>query len=71
MRQLNKRVNHEHVSAEDYTIYVKGLPTDATVEEVRDHFSKLYHLDAPDWEFRGACGCIGRKPFRLSGENMA
>lgn len=35
----------KNVSAADYTIFVKGLPSDVTVEELRDHFSSLFALD--------------------------
>ena len=32
------------VSTKDYSVYVRGLPPDVTVEEVRDHFSALFAL---------------------------
>jgi RNA recognition motif-containing protein len=35
----------KNVSASDYTIFVRGLPEDVTVEEIRDHFSMLFALD--------------------------
>jgi hypothetical protein len=34
------------VSASRYAVYCTGIPSDATEDEIRDHFSKLYDLDA-------------------------
>ncbi|KAH8068949.1 hypothetical protein JL720_12158 [Aureococcus anophagefferens] len=31
----------------DYTVMVRGLPEDATIAEIRDHFSALYDLSKP------------------------
>ena len=48
-----------------FAVYVKGLPKDATTEEIVDHFSNIYQLDKPDWDHKGACcGCIGFKKSR-------
>ena len=44
---------------------VRGLPIDATEREVRQHFSDLFQLSAPDWEAPGWFYCLGRKAPRL------
>jgi RNA recognition motif-containing protein len=49
----------ETLSASDYTIYVRGLPSDATKQEIVAHFSNLYALDRSDWNFKGYCCCLG------------
>ena len=41
VRNVTQRVNSEHVSVEDYAVYVTGLPPDATDEEVRDARASL------------------------------
>ena len=54
-----------------YAVFVKGLPNDATQEQIIDHFSTLYTLDGTvrDWEHPGTCcGCIGRKSSRHPGQ---
>jgi hypothetical protein len=43
----------KNVSAADYTIYVRGLPIDATLGEVRDHFSRLFALDGSGVDVMG------------------
>jgi len=43
--QFDKRV----ISADDYSIQVEGLPIDASVEEIQQHFSNLYQLEKEDW----------------------
>lgn len=53
------------VSASDYTVFVRGLPKDATKEEILNHFNGLYALDHPDWTYKGHCfGCWGTKLAR-------
>ena len=37
----------------DYSIMVQGLPDDATQDEIRRHFSELFQLADPDWNFEG------------------
>jgi len=43
----------KNVSAADYTIFVRGLPSDVTVEELRDHFSTLFALDGTGADMHG------------------
>ena len=43
----------KNVSAADYTVYVRGLPRDATLDEVRDHFSRLFALDGHGVDVQG------------------
>ncbi|KAH8046681.1 hypothetical protein JL721_12317 [Aureococcus anophagefferens] len=48
--RLNRLVSaHRKANAEpsDYTVMVRGLPEDATIAEIRDHFSALYDLSKP------------------------
>ena len=55
--ELERGGGKETLSASDYTVFVRGLPADATRKEIVEHFSTLYALDRPDWEFPGYCGC--------------
>jgi len=58
----------------DYAVFVKGLPKDATKEEVLNHFNSLYDLSKPGWTFKGYCCCLrvnGRKTGRPPVENKA
>ena len=60
------------VSISDYAVMVKGLPRDATVTEIRDHFSRLYNLSTEDWTFPGyCCGCVSRKAHSRQTEDHA
>ncbi len=43
--QFEGFAERKKVTAADYTIYVRGLPQDATMEEIRDHFNALFRLD--------------------------
>jgi len=43
----------KNVSAADYTVYIRGLPEDATLGEVRDHFSRLFALDGSGVDIMG------------------
>lgn len=43
----------KNVSAADYTVYIRGLPVDATLGEVRDHFSRLFALDGSGVDIMG------------------
>ncbi|GMI01404.1 hypothetical protein TrVE_jg10724 [Triparma verrucosa] len=61
-----RQTDDDNVTAGDYTVCVTGLPTDATEEEIRSHFSDLYDLSRPDWEFTGyLCGLWGKKMPRM------
>ena len=57
----------ETLSASDYSVYVRGLPEDATRQEITAHFSNLFALDQPDWSNPGYCCClhIWQKKSRL------
>jgi hypothetical protein len=46
------------ISAADFSIWVTGLPVDATEEDVHKHFDERFGCDA--WEYYpNHCGCIG------------
>lgn len=45
IRKTEQTVGRD-VSASRYAVYCTGIPSDATEDEIRDHFSKLYDLDA-------------------------
>ena len=55
------------ITTSRYSVLVRGLPADATEHEVRRHFSDLYQLSSPDWEYHGGATicCGGRKAPRL------
>jgi hypothetical protein len=70
-RSIQKTIDicdRKFVSAADYSIMVRGLPKDATAQEIREHFDTLYQLSEPDWMSPGTCcGCIGKKKARQPG----
>lgn len=45
LEDARERLDAESITASDYGVVVRGLPTDCTVEEVRAHFNELYRLD--------------------------
>lgn len=63
---LIDEVDEGVISPQDFGVFVTGLPKDAQKTEILDHFDKLYALDKPDFEHKGACGClrIGGKKLR-------
>ena len=61
--KMRTLVDHTHITADDYTVQVMGLPARASKEEIRAHFSSLYQLSAPPWnanvlEKKLVCVCI-------------
>lgn len=47
LKSIKKELDGDHLSASDFSVFVQGLPSDATQQEVLDHFSDLYALDRP------------------------
>ncbi len=61
---VNFLVGESAITAADYSVFVRGLPPDATREEVMEHFSRLYNLRETDWTFEGYCaGLCSRKDW--------
>lgn len=40
--------NENHTTLADYSVFVRGLPADATDDEIIDHFNELYQLSEDD-----------------------
>lgn len=55
VERVTRQADESHVTTSDYAIYVRGLPEDATEEEVVDHFNNLYDLWGEDWVYRRCC----------------
>lgn len=55
LTRLVRLVDHNHVTASDYSVYCRGFPENATAQEIREHFSGLYQLKVLDWEYDGWC----------------
>ena len=52
IRPLNREIargDFKSMKISDYSILVTNVPKDVTKQELVDHFSRLYYLDAPDW----------------------
>lgn len=65
-RLVIQRSNDSTCITSGYSVFVRGLPIDATEGEIRRHFSDLFQLSDPDWEFGGFfLGCCCRKRSRL------
>jgi hypothetical protein len=61
-RRIHKEVGRadaDNITADDYGIFVRGLPRDASETNVLDHFSNRYELDMPHAYFPHICGCFG------------
>ena len=66
LHATERSVDDENVTAADYSVFVRGLPRNTTVAEVRAHFDALYNLRARDWTFQSSlakCYC-GQKDER-------
>ncbi len=61
---VTSEIEGTNITAADYSVLVRGLPPDATKEDVLDHFEQLYNLAEKDWTFRGFCWFFGRKMRR-------
>ena len=59
---LTEEVERLNTSVTDYTVMVRHLPKDTTVEQLVAHFSSLYPLDRPDWQKRPLL--IGARPVQ-------
>ena len=44
IKAIEKQVDEENAEAEDYTVFVRNLPPDTTIEDLTAHFSSLYDL---------------------------
>jgi len=53
VNRVVQETDANNVTSGDYTVMVQGLPDDATQDEVRRHFSELFQLSDPDWNFEG------------------
>ncbi len=61
------------VGTKDYAVAVRGLPEDATEEEVVQHFNRLYAVNGgdEDWTYPGSCcGLVGAKDYRRGPESI-
>eukprot|EP00753_Platysulcus_tardus_P022558 PLAT9771.1.p1 GENE.PLAT9771.1~~PLAT9771.1.p1 ORF type:complete len:1198 (+),score=594.86 PLAT9771.1:165-3596(+) len=66
VRRVAEDADADLTSLADYSVVVTGLPRDATEEQIRDHFSRLFGLDSDSgWAAarRGGC-CGGHRPDR-------
>ncbi len=68
---VTRLVEGSNITAADYSVLVRGLPTDADQESVLAHFDGLYNLEKPDWTFKGHCCWLGRKMRRRHTEHAA
>lgn len=57
-------VDKGKVQLQDYSVFVMGLPSDSTLQELIQHFSGLYFLDRKD--FRGRRPVRGRRPWVIA-----
>ena len=57
LEATERSVDDENVTAADYAVFVRGLPKDATVADVRAHFDRLYNLRKVDWTYNAGCCC--------------
>ena len=55
-RRVSTKLDQRTCTISDYSVMVEGIPADTTVEQLVEHFSRLYPLDKPDWR--------GRPPVR-------
>jgi len=48
---MEAQCDDENAEPEDYTVYVRGLPRDVTLEEIIAHFSPRYDLQKEETKF--------------------
>jgi len=46
LRKDIRRTDEEALTPSDYSIYIRGLPPDAQIEDIRDHFSDRWRWDS-------------------------
>ncbi|KAG7394731.1 hypothetical protein PHYBOEH_004774 [Phytophthora boehmeriae] len=57
---------NEHLTPAKYTVFVRGLPADATAREILDHFNSRYDPTQEEQYFPLWLGCCwGRRPRRV------
>ena len=61
---VERTVDADDVTTRRYSVMIRGLPVDATEQEVKRHFSDLFQLTGPDWESSGCLWFLGRKRSR-------
>lgn len=71
IQSVTAAVDGANVKASDYSVLVRGLPRNATMEEVLQHFNKLYDLGEEDWTFEGFRCWLGRKTHKRAPERTA
>jgi len=49
------QADESHITAADYAVFVRGLPSDTTEAELLDHFNGLYDLWKDDWVSSSCC----------------
>ena len=59
---LKDEVDKLNTSVTDYTVMVRNIPPDTSVEQLVAHFSNLYGLDKRDWKQRPQL--IGARPVQ-------
>ena len=64
---LKAETEKDNCSATDYTIMVRKLPADCSMEQVIAHFNNLYPLDKVDW--RGRPPIVGARPVEDIGNS--
>ena len=55
MHDIDRKLTDGDVNMSDYSVHVMGLPEDATEQQVRAHFDRLYNLRKPDWVYESSC----------------
>jgi hypothetical protein len=62
IRQVEDQIADNNLETANFSVMVRGLPTEATKDDVLEHFDSLYNLRQPDWTFKGyCCGCCMAK----------
>lgn len=73
IRSITDRIEGTVISPADYSVYVQGLPPNASEDDVEAHFNKLYNLREPDWTYPGTCSSCycTRKPASMRRKQYA
>eukprot|EP00953_Heterococcus_sp_UTEX-ZZ885_P004049 2687-Heterococcus_DN1.PRE.1 len=65
IKEYEKKGSGNNVTTRNYAVHVRGLPIEATDEDIIAHFNSLYRLDVPSWSYEGHCGWFGSKKSDL------
>lgn len=69
VKRVERQADEANVTPSDYSVLVRGLPRDATRDELVEHFSELYNLWKEDWVSATCCNGKSKRRERILPDN--